>query len=454
MLYIYYMKIKTILCLTAFLMLLSVPCLFAQVTVVKQDGAKIYLDTSDFNRTVSVGDTFKVIVSQEKLTNPKTGKDLGLINHYSSEGKIVEVQPLYAIGQIPGRATFTPGQEAVIESAAVVATPAATVTNTAAQAAASDAPVAPVSNRKIKTYNALEREIISAVQADISAHPGEEIAALDTKGNVLLYTADGNTLQELASHKLTAGLKPITLSAKDEMDSGYAQLFVVAYKENEQKITTLVLDVQDNEFKQIAALPYFVKELGCDDDKDLYAQKPFISGVNPGDAHELDYEKGRFELDKDAFSTRNNWLTGINRYEIQNKETDNLVYTSSNGRLRMQLQNGKYVDSPALFATAPNRVKYKQKIVSFYPAVQVYGPEGRATLAAVQNKTTLGLLSQQFGQYKGSKLHFLSYENGSLNITETLELNGFLYDTSCTARGILAPQVLSSGQTVLTEIYR
>lgn len=441
------MKINFKLFVFAALLAAFLPGAQAQVTVVKQDGNKLYLDTSDFNRTVAVGDTFKLIVSQERLTNPKTGKDLGIVYHYSPAGKITEVQPLYAVGEMPNAGAYTLGQEAIIETQAP-SQPAPAVSTPAQQTAA------PVSNRKLKTYTAVEREIISAVQADLSARPGEEIAALDTKGNLILYTPEGNTLRPLAEHKLTVTQTPLTLSAQDLMHTGHAQLFVTVYQEKEQKISTLVFNLQDNQFEPVATLPYFVKELGCGDEKEIYAQKPFINGVKPGDAHELEYKDGRFVLEKDSFATRGNWLTGLAEYEIQNKDTDNLVYTASNGRLRLRLQNGKFADSPALFATAPNRVKYKQQIVSFYPSLQVYGPEGRATLAAVENTTSLGLLSQQFGQYKSSKVHFLTYENGSLGVRETVALDGFLYDTNCTARGILAPQVLSGGQTVLTEIYR
>ena len=120
----------------------------------------------------------------------------------------------------------------------------------------------------------------------------------------------------------------------------------------------------------------------------------------------------------------------------------------------MQLAGGQYAESPALFATAANRVKYKQDIISFYPSLQVYGPDGRATLAAVENVAKKGILSEQFGQYSSSKIHFLKYENGILDVKETIDLNGFVYDTNCTSGGILVPQILSSGQTVLTEIYR
>jgi len=450
MLYHYYMKINLKLFVATLLAFSFLPGAQAQVTVVKQDGKKIYLDTSEHNRRIAVGDSFKIIVSQEKLTNPKTGKDLGLLNHYSPVGKIVEVQDMYTIGELPSATKIEIGKEAVIENAAapVTKTAIATVAHTA------DEPATPISDRKMISYNAVEREIISAVQADLTARPGEEIAVVDTKGNLVLYTIDGNTLQETATYKLAVGQKPITLSALDKMETGHAQLFAVIYQEKDFKLSTLVFDLQDNEFKPVTNLPYFVKELGCGEEKELYAQRPFIGGTRPGEAHELEYKNGKFKLDKDRFSTRGNWIIGINEYEIQDKDTENFIYTASNGRLRLRLKNGKYTDSPALFASTPNRIKYKQEIISFYPSLQVYGPEGRATLAGLQNTSKLGILSEQFGQYNGGKVHFLAFDNGTLILQETLPLNGFAYDMSCTEHGILVPQILSGEQTVLTEIYR
>jgi len=448
MLYHYYMKINLKLFAGALLALSLLPCLQAQITVVKQDGKKIYLDTSAHNRTLAVGDSFKVITSQEKLTNPTTGKDLGMLNHYSADGKIIEVQELYAVGEMPDTKDIKIGQEAVVEQNTVPSH------NTAAANVTHAQPAAPVSDRKIKTYTVLEREIISAVQADLTPQPGEEIAALDTKGNLLVYSVDGNTLQEMFYTQLPVGSKPLTLSAKDVMQSGHAQLFAVVYDENAQKITTLVFQATQEKLNKIATLPYFVKELGCGENKEIYSQHPFIGGARGGEAHKLIYTHDRFKLDKDSFSTRGNWLTGVNRYQIQQKDIENLVYTASTGRLRVRLQNGKFADSADLFASTPNRIRYKQEMVPFYPSVQVYGPNGAATLAAVENRPGWGLLSHQFGQYKGSNVHFLKYENGTVKVTETLPLDGLLYDTNCTQQGILAPQVLSSGQTVLTEIYR
>ncbi len=449
MLYHYYMKINLKLLFTAVLTTAFFPCAWAQVTVVKQDGKKIYLDTSDFNRHVSVGDLFKIITSQEKLTNPKTGKELGMINHYSPEGKIIEVHPLYAVGEMTDKTAYSIGQEAVIESLQQTQ-PIVSSTKTQQSAQTTQ----PVSNRKIKKYPVLQQEVISAVKADLNIYPSEEIAVADTKGNIVLYTQENGNLRQIARYTLPDGKRIVTLSAKNIMKTPHSQLFATIYDEKNQKITTLVLQAEDDSLRLIDTLPYFVKEIGCGDDKEIYAQKPFINGAKAGDARELEYEKGKFRLDDDRIPTRGHWLTGTNYYEIQNKENDNFVYTAHNGKLRMRLQNGKYAESPALFATAANRVKYKQEIIAFYPSLQVYGPDGKATLFAVENTAKMGILSEQFGQYNGSKIHFLTYENGVLGIKETLSLDGFVYDNNCTARGILVPQVLSSGQTVLTEIYR
>ena len=99
MLYNYYMK-KSITWLSAAVCVISF-CVsaVAQMTVVRVDGSKIYLDTSEEKTAPAVGSTFKVIVSSTPLTNPKTGKNLGDVYTYSSVGKITEVQPLYAVGE-------------------------------------------------------------------------------------------------------------------------------------------------------------------------------------------------------------------------------------------------------------------------------------------------------------------------------------------------------------------
>ena len=86
--------------LTAFFSLLSVS-LFAQITIVRVEGSQVFMDISSAQQPIQKGNSFKVILSEEKITNPQTGKALGVHYNYSSEGKIIEVQPLFAVGQLP-----------------------------------------------------------------------------------------------------------------------------------------------------------------------------------------------------------------------------------------------------------------------------------------------------------------------------------------------------------------
>ena len=97
MVYINYMKIKICRYIVLAVLFLFPSLTFAQLTVVRTDGNKVYIDISSLSRSVQTGDTFKVILSSEKLTNPTTGKELGLVHNYSAEGKITEVQPLYVV---------------------------------------------------------------------------------------------------------------------------------------------------------------------------------------------------------------------------------------------------------------------------------------------------------------------------------------------------------------------
>ena len=120
----------------------------------------------------------------------------------------------------------------------------------------------------------------------------------------------------------------------------------------------------------------------------------------------------------------------------------------------MVLKNGKRAESKKHFATAATRIKYKQKLIRFYPSVQVFGEKGKATLAAVENTAKWGLLSETFAQYDSSKLHWLNYEQGKLVEKDVMELDGVLYDTACTDTSILAAEVLADGSSTVVEILR
>lgn len=441
MLYSYYMKIKQ----TALLFILcaSVAPLWAQnAMLVKQQGPVLYMDISALKKPVAKGDTFKIITGKETLINPKTGKNLGDVFTYSNPGTVTEVQKLYAVGEIADAPQFALGAEAVFEDAAPQAAPAQ-------PAAAPDKKH--VSDKVQKIYAPVEQTVISLSAGNVSA-PGQVIT-LSQKGVVSVWNPTGEKLAPALQWQLPKTFTPITLSAVDVKETGTAQIFVTYYQAAREQISTAVLENQNNTLVQTHTLPWFVKELGCLPDKELWAQKPFVMGTRPGSAREVDYKHGKFVLDEDRLNTRRNWLTGVNEYELED-DTDSFIYTASNGALRAELKHKRAAESKDIFAGAPNRVKYKQDVLKFYPSVQVYGPKGAATLAAVENTAKIGVLSDMFGMYQSGKIHFLNLQKGRLTITDTVELDGYVYDTTCTANAVLAAEVLPDGSSALREIFK
>lgn len=436
MVYMYYMKINTAFLLSV---LFFIPALCpAQLTVVRVDGQKVYIDTSVLNRNVSKGETFKIILSSERLINPKTGKDLGPVFTYSPEGKITEVQPMYAVGELPKGTKAAVGLEAVLEPLAAEEPAAKTVK-------AQDAK--PSSVRKT-TYAPVEQEIVSLSTAAVTAPETENIVTLSKKGQITVWTPAGDKLEQNLSFQIPAGKTPLTVSAYPAQNAQTADIFVTVYDASREKISTLVLSNQNGQLTQTDTLPYFVKELGCGAEKTLWAQKPFVSGAKPGNARKLAYQNGKFVLTGDTLNTGRNWLTGVNQAD------GNLIITAQNGVIRRTSPDGKKAESKSLFASAPNRVKYKQEILKFYPSVQVFGPADNRVYAAVENTAKLGLLSDTFGQYQSGKIHFMSFEKGRLNITDTAETDGFMYDTACSARAVLAAEVLPDGTSSVVEFFK
>lgn len=439
MIYNYYMKKFSLL----FLMLFCVSfAAHAQMSVVRIDGNKVYLDTSDEKTSLTKGSTFKVIVSSEKLTNPKTGKNLGEIYKYSSVGKITEVQPLYAVGELPSTQGVSIGKTAVLEDLQPAAVAAAAQQQT------------PVSTRAKTTYAPLAQTVISLTEADVTAAGANNIITLSEQNEVTVYSRTASeTLQEDMHFTLPAGKKGVTISAAP-VKAGLAQIFVTIYNQEHGQLSTLVLENNNGSLENTATLPYFVKELGCGSTKKIWGQKPFILGINPGDAHEIVFEKNKFAASGASFKTRHNFIEGLNFYPVEKAGQNNLIFTANNGTLRMMLANGKRTESKDYFGSTPLRMQYKQEILKFYPSIQVFGQPGKATLAAVENTTKLGLLSETFGSYQSGKVHFLDYEKGRLKVTDTVELDGVLYDTACTDTAILTAEALSDGSSTVVEILK
>lgn len=411
--------------------------------VVRVAGKNVYLDTSSLDRKVNVGDSFKIILSAERLVNPKTGKDLGPLYNYSAEGKITEVQPLYAVGTLPEALPVTVGQEAVLQEKPAPAKEAA--------AAPQNTPT-PSSKNKL-VYAPTNQVIISLSEGPVLAEYTQNIITLSDSGLVTVWTRAKETLRENITYQLPSLQKPLSVSAAKLSRAEKADIFVSYFDARQNRIFTSILQEQDNQLKEIASIPYYVKEHGCADKKELWAQRAFVSGAYPGSARKLIYENNQFVPSAQTYTTQRNWLPSAVWFPVEQSQTENFIYTSSGGKIVLTLENGKQAESKDLFAASPNRVKYKQEVVKFYPSLQVFGTAGNATIVGVENTSKLGILSSTFGQYKNGKIHFLAYEKGRLNIKDSLEFDGVIYDTACTANTLLTAEVLPNGTSSVVEIF-
>ena len=444
MVYIYYMKITHLLSV----LLVTLPLIAqAQATVVRVQNHQIYLDTSALKTPVNKGDSFKVILSSEKLTNPKTGKDLGLVYNYSPVGVITEVQPLYAIGKLPSETGVEIGQEALVQTAQPAPQAAA-----ATQAEKSEQPK--VSLHKKISYQPVEQEIVSLSSADITAPGAENIVTLSTKGRISVWNRNGEELKEALSYQLPSGRTPLALSAVPLRGKDTAEIFATVYDDRLARVRTVVLSYENGQWTTLDTLPYFVKEMGCGSEKTLWLQKAFVSGTRPGNANNVVYQNGQFGPGTQELATQRSWLMGANRFPFADNNSLQLIYTTSVGRIKLELPRGKTTEYKDFSVGSPNRVKYKQEIVKFYPSLQVVESQGKPQVAAAENTTKYGLLSSTFGQYESGKIHFLSFEKGRLTLQDTVALDGFVYDTACSDTAVLTAEVLPDGQSSLVEILK
>ncbi len=446
MIYNYYMKINIWCFFFSVFFVLFPSWVSAQLTVVRVEDARVFLDTSESKVAVKKGDNFKVILSSESLINPKTGKDLGLVHNYTPEGKIIEVQPLYAIGELPTRTTVTVGQEAVLISApvsSIKATPGATA-----------AAITPTSSRTIVRYAPVEAEVVSLSEGAVTSETAQNVVTLSAQGKVQVWTRSNDQLRENMSYELPSGITPLAISVASISRAEKADIFVSFYDNRKERISTTVLREENGKLVLVDTMPYFVKELGCGSGKKVWAQRPFVIGSRPGNAYTVFYEGGHFRVTDTALATQRNWLPGVHSFAVEKPESQNFLYTASNGRIRMNLSNGKRAESKDLFASTPNRVKYKQEILKFYPSLQIFTVGGKAVIAGVENTTKAGLLTSTFGQYQNGKIHFLQYDKGRLVVTDSIELDGVVYDTACTNNAILAAEVLADDTSSLVEIFK
>ncbi len=254
--------------------------------IVKQEGAKVYLDISAFKVKPQKGDSFRVADWGEELINPKTGKSLGKILKRQIEGKITQTEDLYAIGQLDSDQNVFSSEAEIF-----VTVPVPVVTAQPQVAQGGLAVIQPV----MQTKN-IEGKIKAAAFGDIDGDGSNEAVFAFAEDNAIkVFALQGQELKETATLSVNPLRKVIALDAADLKQSGRAQIFASVYDTSSDKFYTMVLEAKGATLEQTDTVRGIVKGISVQGGpRDLYVQD-FSPATGFSSAAQLVYQGGAFE---------------------------------------------------------------------------------------------------------------------------------------------------------------
>lgn len=417
--------------------------------IVKQEGAKVYLDISAFKVKPQKGDSFRVADWGEELINPKTGKSLGKILKRQIEGKITQTEDLYAIGQLDSEQNVFSSEAEIF-----VTVPAPVVTAQPQVAQGGLAVIQPV----MQTKN-IEGKIKAAAFGDIDGDGSNEAVFAFAEDNAIkVFALQGQELKETATLSVNPLRKVIALDAADLKQSGRAQIFASVYDTSSDKFYTMVLEAKGATLEQTDTVRGIVKGISVQGGpRDLYVQD-YNPATGLSSAAQLVYQNGAFERGASLFAYNFESIFGFNLFDFKEAGHKNVIYTTPAQKLRIQFEKrGSYTESPSGFdfATTPNRLKINGKPQRLYTPVVVFkNAAGQTLVGALEHQTKLGLLSDVFGSYASAKLYFLNWTGNGLTPKAVAEIQGIACDMSQTSFGpykdaIVVPFASTSGQSAV-----
>lgn len=417
--------------------------------IVKQEGAKVYLDISAFKVKPQKGDSFRVADWGEELINPKTGKSLGKILKRQIEGKITQTEDLYAIGQLDSDQNVFSSEAEIF-----VTVPAPVVTAQPQVAQGGLAVIQPV----MQTKN-IEGKIKAAAFGDIDGDGSNEAVFAFAEDNAIkVFALQGQELKETAALSVNPLRKVIALDAADLKQSGRAQIFASVYDTSSDKFYTMVLEAKGATLEQTDTVRGIVKGISVQGGpRDLYVQD-YNPATGLSSAAQLVYQNGAFERGASLFAYNFESIFGFNLFDFKEAGHKNVIYTTPAQKLRIQFEKrGSYTESPSGFdfATTPNRLKINGKPQRLYTPVVVFkNAAGQTIVGALEHQTKLGLLSDVFGSYASAKLYFLNWTGNGLTPKAVAEIQGIACDMSQTSFGpykdaIVVPFASTAGQSAV-----
>lgn len=399
--------------------------LFAQndALVVKQEGLKVYLDTTELAFKVSKGDVFTITRWGEEIKNPKTGKILGKDVSARVKGKVESVEQNYATGQL----------ETLFDAKNLTAVfDTKNLESQHTQAITADKQntddLTPLWQSDI-----IEGKIRAAAAGDLDGDGINDLVLAFEDNTVKVYTLKENTLKEETSFQINSLRRIISLEAADLKGVGRAQLFVSVLDTNTQRFNTLIYEGEENVLHQNGLINGVVKGIAPFNQKrKLYIQEiTVLSGKTKfSTPYLLVYKDATFKKGEKVKYTKFDDLFGFNFAPFR-KDKENLIYTAFNSRLRVQYEKkNSFVESPSDidFGSTPNRVKFNKEVLRIYSSLGIFGSAENILIAGIENQTRYGILSETFGSYESAILYVLKWNKGNFEKYLSAKIPGVVND--------------------------
>jgi|GEM_PF-2581167 hypothetical protein len=399
--------------------------LFAQnsALVVKQEGLKVYLDTTELSSSIKSGDSFTVTRWGEEIKNPQTGKVLGRDIEARAKGTVQNVEQFYAIGQLENPFDAQ-NLYAVFDK----------------EETSSVSPRETSANSKEETLKPLwqseiiEGKIRASASGDLNGDGLSDLILAFDDNTVKIYSLKEDVLKE----ELTLSVNPlrriISMDAADVKGVGSAQLFISVFDTNSQRFNTLVYEGGDKSLHQNGIISGIVKGISPFNQKRrLYVQEVnSLSGktrqLTPG---VLVYEDNAYKKGEKVKYPEFDNIFGFNFAPFK-KGKENLIYTAFNSRLRVQYDKKKsFVESPKDidFGSTPTRVKVNRDVKRIYSSLGIYqSAQEDILIAGIENQTKYGILSETFGSYESAILYILKWNKGNFEKYLSATIPGVVSD--------------------------
>lgn len=424
---------------------------FALSYAVKQDGRKVYLDITKENNPVSEGQVFNVVIGEE----PLYGVDddvVGTIYTEGAAGRIIEVQPKFAVGELDEDYQTKNKQKVIITNVVMaVAQPPASFGAVSAAAVKEE--------RNILFRSApLTTEVLSAAHCRPFADGKDYLATVDNKNNVALWALSGTEFKEKEKLSFVSVQKPLSVSCADIKKTGKDQVFVTVKDEQKNKLPTVVFEEENGALAKKETLRWAVKTSFVFGKKEALAQDFYVhNAARTSKIGRLVY-KNKFVLEKEktkqpawarVFSSlAAPFVTDGRDFLAVSNQGIPYVYSADTGR--------KTTAGSAPADGTANKFELAGTLIRVTPPLYARETKEGKVLVYIENIPTIGIVAGPFGSYKNAKLHYSVWKDVFFEDKTEIELPGALYDMGEASfggkTGLMLPIVLQDGKTIIEII--